>query len=155
MHYLEAEADSKRYEGEYRDLRRLLGQQTDASEEGRAKDQGRDRCELSDGARGGGAEPTQSMVHDELGEDGARHVGARQLLEHDGGLDVTQARAAPLLAHGDPEEPGLPQRVPRGLRELLGLVPVPGPRCKLAFGNLARELAQRRLVLGLGEGVRP
>src|SRR5438132_4309449 len=37
MHYLEAEADSKRYEGEYRDLKRLLGQQTDASEESRAK----------------------------------------------------------------------------------------------------------------------
>jgi putative peptide zinc metalloprotease protein len=37
MHYIEAKADSRRYDGEYHDLKRLLSQQTDASEESRAK----------------------------------------------------------------------------------------------------------------------
>ena len=34
-------------------------------------------------------------VEDQLGEDRARHVGAAQLLEHDRGLDVAEARRRP------------------------------------------------------------
>ena len=52
-----------------------------------------------------------------------------------------------------PNRPACSQRVPRGLRELLGLVPVLGAWRQLAFGHLTRELAQRRLVLGLRERV--
>ena len=93
-------------------------------------------------------------VEDELGEDRARHVGARELLEHDRGLDVAEAGAAPLLADRDAEQLGLAHRVPRRLRELLGLVAVAGHRRELALGDVAGELAQRGLVFGVGERVR-
>ena len=46
-------------------------------------------------------------------------------------------------------------RVPRPLRELLGLVAVARHRRELALGDVAGELAQRGLVLGLGERIRP
>ena len=44
-------------------------------------------------------------------------------------------------------------RVPRPLRELLGLVPVARVRREVALGDVAGERAQRLLVLGLGERV--
>ena len=93
-------------------------------------------------------------VEDELGEDRARHVGAGELLEHDRGLDVAEAGAAPPLADRDAEQLGLAHRVPRPLRELLGLVAVARHRRELALGDVAGELAQRGLVLGVGERVR-
>ena len=92
-------------------------------------------------------------VEDELGEDRARHVGAGELLEHDRGLDVAEPGAAPVLADRDAEQVGLAHRVPRPLRELLGLVAVAGHRGELALGDVARELAQRGLVLGVGERI--
>ena len=54
-----------------------------------------------------------------------------------------------------PNRSACADRVPRPLRELLGLVPVPGHRRELALGDVAGELAQRLLVLGLLERVRP
>ena len=42
-------------------------------------------------------------------------------------------------------------RVPRRLRELLGLVALAGHRRERALGDVARELAQRGLVFGVGE----
>ena len=96
---------------------------------------------------------TGRAVVDELGEDRARDVGARELLEGDGGLDVAHAHAAVLLAHGDAEQVGLAQRVPRRVRELLGLVPVTRVGRQLALGDVAGELAQRLLVLVLRERI--
>ena len=52
-----------------------------------------------------------------------------------------------------PNRSALRMRVPRALRELLGLVPVAGLRRELALGDVAGELAQRLLVLGLRERV--
>ncbi len=94
-------------------------------------------------------------VEDELGEDRARHVGPGELFEHDRGLDVAEAGAAPPLADGDAEQLGLAHRVPRPLREFLGLVAVARHRREFAFGDVACELAQRGLVLGVRERVRP
>ena len=92
-------------------------------------------------------------VEDELGQDRARHVGAGELLEHDRGFDVAQARAAPLLADGDPEQLGLTDRVPRCLRELLRLVALARHRCERPVGDVASELAERGLVFGVREGI--
>ena len=92
-------------------------------------------------------------VEDQLGEDRARHVGAGELLEHDRGLDVAEAGAAPLLADRDAEQLGLLDRVPRRLRELLGLVALARHRRERPLGDVAGELPQRRLVLGVGERV--
>ena len=78
-----------------------------------------------------------------------------ELLEHDRGFDVAEAGAAPLLADRDAEQLGLAHAVPGPLRELLGLVAVARHRCELALGDVARELAQRGLVLGVGERVAP
>ena len=93
-------------------------------------------------------------VEDELGEDRARHVGAAELLEHDRGFDVAEAGAAPLLADRDAEQLGLADRVPRRLRELLGLVALARHRRERALGDVAGELAQRGLILGVGERIR-
>ena len=62
--------------------------------------------------------------------------------------------AAPPLADRDAEQLGLAHRVPRRLRELLGLVAVARHRRELAFGDVAGELPQRGLVFGVGERVR-
>ena len=94
-------------------------------------------------------------VEGELGEDRARDVGAGELLEDDRGLDVAHAHAAVLLADRDPEQVGLADRVPRVLWEFLGLVPVAGLRREVALGDVAGELAQRLLVLGLRERIGP
>ena len=77
-----------------------------------------------------------------------------ELLEHDRGFDVAEAGAAPPLADRDAEQLGLAHAVPRPLREFLGLVAVACHRRELALGDIARELAQRGLVLGVGERVR-
>ena len=94
-------------------------------------------------------------VERELGEDRARHVGPGELLEDDRRLDVAHAHAAVLLVDRDAEEVGPADRVPGLLGELLGLVPVPGPRRQLPLGDVAGELAQRLLVLGLLERIGP
>ena len=94
-------------------------------------------------------------VEDELGEDRARHVGAGELLEHDRGLDVAEPGAAPALTDRDAEQLGLAHAVPRPLRELFGLVAVARHRRELALGDVACELAQRGLVFGVGERIRP
>jgi hypothetical protein len=59
-----------------------------------------------------------------------------------------------LLTDCDAEEVGLADRVPRPLREFLVLVPVACHRRQFAFGDVARQLAQRSLVFGVGERVR-
>ena len=64
-----------------------------------------------------------------------------------GSLDVAHAHAAVVLADGDREEIGAPERLERGLGELLGLVPVGCVRCELTLGDVAGELPQRRAVL--------
>ena len=92
-------------------------------------------------------------VEDQLGENRARHVAARQLFEHDRSLDVTEAGAAPLLADGDAEQLGLAHPVPGPLWELFGLIAVASHRQQLAFGHVACELAERGLVFGIGERV--
>ena len=61
--------------------------------------------------------------------------------------------AAPLLADRDAEQIGLADRVPRRLRELLGLVALAGHRRERALGDVAGELAQGGLILGVGEGI--
>ena len=94
---------------------------------------------------------TRGAVEDELGEDGARDVGAGQLLEHDRGFDVAETGAAPPLADGDAEQVGLAHRVPGCLRELLGLVALAGHRRERAIGDVAGQLAQRGLIVGVGE----
>ena len=101
------------------------------------------RCSI---ARGGPLKMSWARI-------AARHVGPRQLLEHDRGLDVAEAGAAPPLADRDAEQLGLAHAVPRPLRELLGLVAVARHRRELALGDVACELAQRGLVFGVGEGV--
>ena len=92
-------------------------------------------------------------VEDELGEDRARHVGARELFEHDRSLDVAEPGAAPALTDRDAEQLGLAHPVPRPLRELFGLVAVARHRRELALGDVAGELAQRGLIFGVGERV--
>ena len=75
-------------------------------------------------------------VEDELGEDRARHVGARELLEHDRGLDVAEPGAAPLLADRDAEQLGLAHARP---------TPTAGtPRSRRRGGPSARARARRR-----------
>ena len=76
-----------------------------------------------------------------------------ELLEDDRGLDVAHAHAAVLLADRDAEQVRLAQRVPRALRELLGLVPVARVGEQVALGDLAGQRPQRLLVLGLGERI--
>src|SRR5437762_1923514 len=93
-------------------------------------------------------------VEDELGEDRARYVGAGELFEDDRGLDVAQSGAAPAFTDRDAEQLGLAHPVPRPLRELFGFVAVPRHRCELARGNVACELPERRLILGVGERIR-
>jgi hypothetical protein len=102
-------------------------------------------AEMLDRARG--------TVEDQLGEDRARHVGPGQLLQHDRRFDIAETRAAPSLADRDAEELGLAHRVPRRLRELLGLVALAGHRRERPVRDVACELAQRGLVLGVGERV--
>ena len=75
-------------------------------------------------------------VEDELGEDRARHVGAGELLEHDRGLDVAQAGAAPLLADRDAEQLGLAHARPT--------TPAGTPRSRRRGGPSARARARRR-----------
>src|SRR5262249_23866287 len=94
-------------------------------------------------------------VEDQLGEDRARNVGPGELLEHDRRFDVTQAGAAPLLADRDAEQLGLAHRAPRRLRALFGLLAPPRPPRGPPARDVARELAQRSLVFGVGEGVGP
>ena len=79
---------------------------------------------------------------------------ARELFEHDRGLDVAETGAAPPFADRDAEQLGLAHAVPRPLRELLGLVTVTGHGRELALGDVASELAQRGLILGIGKGIR-
>ena len=93
-------------------------------------------------------------VEDELGEDCARHVGARELFEDDRRLDVAESGAAPALTDGDAEQLGLAHSVPRPLRELFGLVAVTRHRRELALGDITCELPQRGLILGIGERIR-
>ena len=90
-------------------------------------------------------------VEDQLGEDGAGHVGAGQLFENDGTLDVAHTHAAVVLADGDAEQPRRLQRVPRRLGELFGFVPVCGARRELPLGEVTRVLAQRHLIFGFDE----
>ncbi len=105
------------------------------------------RAEVLDGPR--------RAVEGELGEDGARHVGAGELLQDDRRLDVAHPHPAVLLVDGDAEQVGRADRVPGTLGELLGLVPVPGHRCELPLGDIAGDRAQRLLILGFLERVRP
>ena len=99
--------------------------------------------EMLDGAR--------RAVEDELGEDGARHVGACELLQDDGCFDVAHPHAAVVLADGDAEEGRGLEGVPRGLGEFFRLVPMGRSGRQLALGHIARELAQCRAILGLCE----
>ena len=92
-------------------------------------------------------------VEDELGQDRARHVGAGKLLEHDRRLDVAEAGTTPAFADRDAEQLRLAHRIPRCLRELLGLVAVARHRRERAICDVARELSQRGLVVGVGERV--
>ena len=92
-------------------------------------------------------------VEGQLAADGRGHVGPRDLLEHDGGLDVAQAHAAPLLPHRDAEQVGRGQRLAQLGRHRAVLVGLVRPRRHLALGHVAGQLAQRRLVLGLGQQV--
>ena len=98
-------------------------------------------------------DPPGRPVEGELAADGRRDVGPGDLLQDDGGLDVTQAHAAPLLPHRDAQQVGRRQ----GLAQLGGhgarLVGLVGPGRHLALGHIAGELAQRGLVLGLGQQV--
>ena len=65
-----------------------------------------------------------------------------------------RAEPAPLLADGDAEQLGLASALahePAGTLSVSS--PVAGERRELALGDIAGELAQRRLVLGLGERI--
>ena len=99
--------------------------------------------EMFDGAR--------RAVIDQLAEDGAGDVDACQFFEDDPGLDVAHAHAAIVDAGRDAEKTRFSQSLEGRVGELFGLVPVRRPRRQLSFGDIARELAQRRLVFGLGE----
>ena len=92
-------------------------------------------------------------VERELRPDGARHVGPGQLLQHERRLDVAVAEPAPLLADGHPQQVGGGQRLGRLERRVARLVVLAGAGRELARGDVAGELAQRRLVLGLGERI--
>ena len=92
-------------------------------------------------------------VEGQLAADGRRDVGPGDLLEHDGRLDVAQPHAAPLLADGDAQQVGAGQRLAHLGRDLAGLVTLRRPGRHLAGGHVAGQLAQRRLVLGLGQQV--
>ena len=91
------------------------------------------------------------VVAAELAQDGARHVHPGDLLEDDGGLDVTHAHPAELLGHGHGEQVGPAQSLEGGLGEFFGLVPVGGVGGDLALGHVACQLPQGGPVLVLGQ----
>ena len=92
-------------------------------------------------------------VERELAADGRGHVGPGDLLQHDGGLDVAQAQAAPALPHGDAEQVGRGERLAHLRRHCALLVGLVRPWRHLATRHVAGELAEGGLVVALGQQV--
>ncbi len=78
---------------------------------------------------------------------------AGYLFEHDGRLDVAKPETAPLLADRHTEQVGIGERLDRLAGDLTGLVAVGGTRSDLALGEIPGQLAEGRLVLGLGHRI--